>query len=106
MAKTGKPPGQDDRYASHVPVTRRTFMKAVAAGAAAGAAWNPGAAGGPRKTAGKLEELPQGIKVTLQLPSNPGDQDFRFAQQLGVEYVNIPSGGGEATLENFLRWKR
>jgi len=30
---------------------------------------------------------------------------LQFAQQLGVEYVNIPTGGEDATLENFMRLK-
>jgi len=37
--------------------------------------------------------------------TNPGDEDLLFARQLGVEYVSLPSGGDQATLENFLRWK-
>src|SRR5262249_62069704 len=45
-----------------------------------------------------------GIKISLQVPSNPTDLDFQFAQQLGVEYVSIPSGGAQATPENFRVW--
>jgi mannonate dehydratase len=84
------------------PLTRRAFTRAVLAGAAAGAAWRPRAAG----AAAKLEELPPGIKISLQVPTDPGEEDLRFARQLGIDYVNIPSSGDQATLENFVRWKQ
>ena len=57
------------------------------------------------RPAAKPEELAPGIKLSLQVPTDPGDDDLRFAQQLGVEYVNIPSGGDRSTLESFTRWK-
>jgi mannonate dehydratase len=53
----------------------------------------------------KLPELPPGIKISLQVPTDPGDEDLQFAKQLGVEYLNIPTGGDNATLENFVRLK-
>jgi mannonate dehydratase len=83
------------------PVSRRTFIQVAAAGAVAGAAFQPAPAG----AAARLAELPPGIKVSLQVPTDPGADDLRFAAQLGVEYVSIPSGGDRATLENFQRWK-
>ncbi|MBI4603208.1 MAG: mannonate dehydratase [Planctomycetes bacterium] len=82
-------------------MSRRTFIAAAAAGAVAGAALRPAGA----RAAAKLEELPPGIKVSLQVPGNPGEDDLRFARQLGVEYVSIPSGRDRATLENFVRWR-
>jgi len=54
----------------------------------------------------KLEPLAPGIKVSLQISTDATDDDLRFAQQLGVAYVNIPTGGRKATLENFIRLKR
>ena len=54
----------------------------------------------------KLEPLPPGIKVSLQISSDASDEDLQFAQQLGVAYVNIPTGGRRATLENFIRLKQ
>src|SRR5262245_18863255 len=80
---------------------RRTFIK-VTAGAAAGAAWNPLES----RAATKLAPLPPGIKVSLQISGNATDEDLQFAQQLGVEYVNIPTVGRRATLENFVRLKQ
>ena len=40
------------------------------------------------------------------MPTDPSDEDLQFAQQLGVEYINIPSGGDKSTAENFIRWKQ
>jgi len=83
------------------PATRRTFAK-LAASVAAGTALGPLAA----RPAKKLAELPPGIKISLQIPTDPSDEDLQFTRQLGVEYVNIPTGGERATLENFLRLKQ
>jgi len=87
--------------------TRRTFLKSIGLGAWAGASLMgapPGRAPATAKPA-KLPELSPGIKVSLQVSTDPGEEDLRFARQLGVEYVSIPSGGPRATAENFLRWK-
>ena len=46
------------------------------------------------------------MKISLQVPTDPGEEDLQFARQLGIEYVSIPSGGSQATLENFRRWKK
>ena len=55
--------------------TRRDFALTALAGAAAPAA--------PKKA---LEPLPPGIKISLQVPTNPSDDDLVFAKQLGVEW--------------------
>ncbi len=81
--------------------TRRTFAR-LAAGVVAGSALAPLAA----RPAKKLRELPPGIKLSLQIPTEPSDEDLQFAQQLGVEYVSIPTGGEKAILENFLRLRQ
>jgi len=81
--------------------TRRAFVKLALGGAAAARA-TPAAA----RPANKLAELPPGVKVSLQIPTDPSDDDLRFAVQMGVEYVNIPAGGERATLENFTRLKQ
>ena len=81
---------------------RRDFIKLAACAAATGAIWN--AVGAP--AAKKLAPLAPGIKVSLQISTNATDEDLQFAQQLGVEYVNIPTGGERATLENFIELKR
>src|SRR5258707_15359283 len=77
---------------------RRDFLKIVASATVAGALCKPleAAAGA------KLEPLAPGIKVSLQISTDATDDDLRFAQQLGVAYVNIPTGGRKATLENFV----
>lgn len=84
-----------------LPMTRRAFTRVAVAGTALGVAWAPRAAPG----AAKLADLPPGIKISLQVSTNPSDEDLIFAKQLGVEYVSIPSSGDQATLENFSRWK-
>jgi mannonate dehydratase len=81
---------------------RRAFLKLAAGAAATGAIWKPLEA----RAATKLAPLPRGIKVSLQISGDASDEDLRFAQQLGVEYVNIPGGGDRATLENFTRLKQ
>jgi mannonate dehydratase len=82
-------------------ILRRDFIK-LAAGAAGAALWSPL----ETLAAGRLEPLPPGVKVSLQISPEATDEDLQFAQQLGVEYVNIPSGGDKATLENFVRLKK
>jgi len=76
-------------------------MKAAVAGAVATTITHPS----PATAAPKYEEWPPGIKISLQVPANPGEEDFTFAKQLGVEYLSVPSGGNASTLENFRRWK-
>jgi mannonate dehydratase len=83
-------------------VTRRDFTRLALAGVATGNAWTPLLAQGRKK----LPELSPGVKVSLQVPTDPADEDLQFARQMGVEYVNIPTGGEKATLENFLRLKQ
>jgi mannonate dehydratase len=82
-------------------MSRRSFTRLALAGVAAGAAWRPE----PARAAPKLDDLPPGIKISLQVPSDPGEEDFQFARQMGIRYVSIPSGGDKATVENFIRWK-
>jgi mannonate dehydratase len=81
---------------------RRDFVKLAAGATAAGALWNPLAV----RAAGPLQPLSPGLKLSLQISGEASDEDLQFAQQLGVEYVSIPSGGDKATLENFMRLKQ
>jgi mannonate dehydratase len=81
---------------------RRRFIKLAAGAAATSAVWKPMAA----KAATKLEPLSRGIKVSLQISTDATDEDLQFARQLGVGYVNIPTGGSKATLEYFIRLKQ
>ena len=84
------------------PIPRRDFLKLAAGGAAAAVASSPFDAHAAKKPAPLLP----GIKVSLQISGEASDEDLKFAQQLGVDYVNIPSGGDKATLENFTRLKQ
>jgi mannonate dehydratase len=80
-------------------ISRRRFLGTTAAIAAVKILPKPTFA------ARALPPLAPGIKVSLQISQDATDEDLQFAQQLGVEYVSIPTGGGNATLENFLRLK-
>jgi phosphosulfolactate synthase (CoM biosynthesis protein A) len=83
-------------------VRRRDFLKIGAAAAVASTFGKAAVAA----TAKKLRPLEPGIKVSLQISTNATDEDLQFAQQLGVNYVNIPTGGAAATLENFINLKQ
>jgi mannonate dehydratase len=74
-------------------------MKITVAGAVAGALELA-----RESHAAPLPELSPGIKISLQTPTNPGKEEFQFARQLGVEYLSIPSGGANATPENYKQW--
>src|SRR5258708_5427407 len=95
------PSDQPTNVSQRLPLDRRDFFKIAGSAILAGAAWNPLQAA----TGKKLDPLAPGIKVSLQIGSEASDDDLRFAQQLGVEYVNIPTGGNMATLENFRHLK-
>jgi mannonate dehydratase len=83
---------------------RRDFMALAGAAAAATVIRTPLALEKPNSR--KLDPLSRGIKVSLQISGDAADEDVQFAQQLGVNYVNIPSGGDKATRENFIRLKK
>ena len=79
---------------------RREFGRLALAGAVGGAAvWAQGGAS-------KLRKLSPGIKLSVQMPSDPSDEDPQFVKQLGAEYVNIPTGKERAAYENFLRLRQ
>jgi mannonate dehydratase len=80
--------------------SRRIFLRKAALATAAAAIPFTARAARP------LTPLTPGLKVSLQISTEATDEDLQFAQQLGVEYVNIPTGGEKATLENFVRLKR
>lgn len=81
---------------------RREFGKLAFAGTLGGAAIfsRHGAA------IANIHKNSPGIKLSIQVPTDPGDEDLQFVKQLGVDYVNIPTGGERATLENFLKLRR
>lgn len=82
-------------------LSRRKFIQAGALAAAGCLGTHRALAAGK-----KLEPLAPGIKISLQISTNATDEDLQFAQQLGVEYVNIPTSGANATLENFIKLKQ
>jgi mannonate dehydratase len=71
---------------------RRDFAKAGLAAAAAAA--TPAAA--------KLEPLSPGIKISMQVGENVTDDELKWIKQMGVDYLNVQTGKGRGTLENFL----
>jgi mannonate dehydratase len=77
--------------------TRREFA-ALAASAATSTA-----AAAPAKR--PLDQWDPGVKVSLQIPTDPKPEDIQFVQQLGVHWVNIPTGGTRATYETFAEVK-
>src|SRR5687768_10879072 len=79
---------------------RRDFVKYVGGFAACGALGLRAA-----RPAKKLPLFEPGIKVSLQISTNATTEDLEFAQQLGVDYVNIPTSGERATLQTFLELK-
>ena len=68
---------------------RRDFLKLTTAAVVTGAITRSESRG----AATKLQPLAPGIKVSLQISTNATEEDLQFAQQLGVNYVNIPTGG-------------
>jgi mannonate dehydratase len=81
---------------------RREFGKMALLGAAAGAS----ILSSGRDSAAKISKNSPGIKLSVQMPSDPSDEDLQFVKQLGVGYVNIPTGGENSTAENFLRLRQ
>jgi mannonate dehydratase len=47
-----------------------------------------------------------GIKVSVQVGSDPSEEDLQFVRQLGAEYVNIWTNAEAATYENFMRLRK
>ena len=93
---------EKERASTTQRLHRRDFIKLAAGAAATGVILRPLEA----PAVAKLEPLSSGMKVSLQISTNASDEDLQFAQQLGVSYVSIPTGGGRATLENFIHLKK
>jgi len=80
---------------------RRQFGKLALAGALGGTALFA-----PAPAAAEVHKNPPGIKLSVQVGSDPSDEDLQFVKQLGVEYVNIWTSGAAASYENFLRLRQ
>jgi mannonate dehydratase len=81
---------------------RREFGRLALAAAAGSAVLLSRADSAPAKTVANSP----GVKLSVQMPTDPSEEDLHFVKQLGVEYVNIPTGGNQATFENFLRLRK
>ena len=78
---------------------RRKFAKLALVGALGGTALLAHS----RQSVAKLHSLPSGIKIAVQLGSDPNGEDLQFVKQLGVQYVTIWVHAEESTYENFVR---
>ena len=82
---------------------RRDFIKLAAGAVAAGAVWKPLEA----QAATKLEPLPprhQGVAADFH--RRHATKTCSSPNSSASSYVNIPTGGDRATLENFIRLKQ
>ncbi|MGA2610657.1 MAG: mannonate dehydratase [Terriglobia bacterium] len=78
---------------------RRKFAKLALVGALGGTALlSPS-----RQGVTKLHDIPPGMKISVQVGSDPNDEDLQFVRQLGAEYVNIWVHADGASYENFMR---
>ena len=76
-------------------VTRRVFATSTVAAALT-----------PLAKATVLEPLSPGIKISMQVDENVSDEDLTWIKQMGVDYLNVQTGTGRATLENFIAIKK
>jgi mannonate dehydratase len=81
---------------------RRDFAKTLLSAAGAAKTTAAAAPTAPKK----VTPWGPGVKISVQLPAEPSDEDFQFVHQVGCSYVNIGIRDKDATLENFLRLKR
>ena len=79
-------------------LARREFATAALAAASASAA--------PAAEKRRLEPLSPGIKISMQVGENVSDDDLTWVKQMGIDYLNVQTGKGRATLENFLAIKK
>jgi mannonate dehydratase len=77
-------------------LTRRDVAKAALATAIAA----------PMASAKKLEPLSPGIKISMQVGENVSKEDLTWIKQMGVEYLNVQTGEGKGTYENFAAIKK
>ena len=71
---------------------RRDFVRMALAGTVGGGAFVSQASTGRAK----VHKTSPGIKLSVQLPTSPSEEDLQFVRQLGVGYVNIPTRGEHA----------
>ncbi|MCU1260314.1 MAG: D-mannonate dehydratase, partial [Bryobacterales bacterium] len=76
-------------------LTRRVFSTAAVAAAVAS-----------HGKSAPLEPLSPGIKISMQVGEEVSDEDLTWIRQMGVDYLNVQTGNGRATLANFLAIKK
>jgi mannonate dehydratase len=76
-------------------ITRRAFTAGAVATALAST-----------ENAAPLAPLSPGIKISMQVDENVSDDDLTWIKQMGVEYLNVQTANGHATLENFIAIKK
>ncbi len=76
-------------------LTRRVFSSAAMAAAVA-----------PSAHAKTLAPFTPGIKISMQVNEDVSDDDLTWIKQMGVAYLNVQTGPGRATLENFVAIKK
>jgi len=82
--------------------SRRAFSKMALAGAIGGPALFSSATANYAET----PKIAPGIKICVQSPPTPTDDDLLFIRQLGVEYVSVGSTPELRTAEGFLQIKQ
>jgi mannonate dehydratase len=75
-------------------ITRRNFSAAAMAASFI-----------PRMNEEPLEPLSPGIKISMQVDEKVSDDDLTWIKQMGIDYLNVQTGTGRATLENVLAIK-
>jgi mannonate dehydratase len=65
-----------------------------------------GIAAASMAAAKSLEPLTPGMKISMQVAENVTGEDLKWIQQMGVEWLNVQTGPGKATLDNFLGIKK
>jgi mannonate dehydratase len=76
---------------------RRDFARLAASAVVAGMA---------PASAKPMEVWERGVKISLQVSTDPKPEELQFVQQLGLKYVNIPTSGSRATYETFAALKQ
>src|SRR5262249_25323239 len=81
---------------------RRAFSKMALAGAMGG----PALFSSAMANSAEQHKNAPGIKICVQSPANPTDDDLLFIKQLGVEYASVASTPELRTAEGFLQIKQ
>ena len=97
-----KSESKDSAASTQPDLARREFGKRILAGAVSGATYLASAAKGDAA----IHKSTPGIKICVQSPAVPTDDDLLFLKQLGAEYVSVGSTPELRTAEGFLQIKQ